>query len=226
MSGSMVSPATEGISQQVYASSQKSKLDMNAFLTMFTTQLKHQDPTNPLESYELAAQLAQFSTVEKLTQVNDNILKEHAYLTSVRNAVIIGAIGKQVTGLDNSLILQDGEASKGQYRLDAPADVTVKIYDAEGRPVRIVEMGSQAAGRYELEWDGNNQAGMKAEDGTYRFEVEAVDAMGNPVDVEETVTGKAYALRTEDANSYLVLDRADGIRLPFDALLEAYDAAR
>jgi flagellar basal-body rod modification protein FlgD len=208
--------STQGTGQ----TSSASKLDMNAFLTMFLTQLKYQDPTNPLESYELASQLAQFSSVEKLTEVNSNMVKLQSYLMSLNNAQMVEMVGKRVVGQSNTLQVSSGKATSADYKLDTPANVSVKIYDENNALVRTVKMGTQAAGKYQIDWDGCNDAGKKVSDGLYSLNLEAVDANGNLLDVTSTISGLVHSFRLEQGSAYLILNGPDGIKLPAGDIIE------
>lgn len=201
------------------------QLDMNAFLRMFTTQLKYQDPTNPLESYELAAQLAQFSSVEKLNEINTNIQAEQALLSSVNNAQMVDLVGKEVIGLDNSIQLKEGQLSKGYYKVGVQADVTVSIYDDKDQLVRTMKVGKVEPGQYEVNWDMRDDAGKTLPDGNYRFDVQAEDAEKNSVDVTKTISGRVFSFRIEEGVPYLMLNGVSGVKLPISAVMEVQQAA-
>jgi flagellar basal-body rod modification protein FlgD len=199
-------------------------LDMNAFLRMFTTQLKHQDPTNPLESYELAAQLAQFSSVEKLTDISAKLAEQQQYLVSLTNAQMVQMIGKEVIGAYDGIQLSDGAVSKGYYELPSQAaNVTVKIMNESGALIRTLNVGAQNAGRYDVNWNGKDEAGNALPNGTYRFDVVPLAADGTSLDVNEFVTGTAYAFRMEGGVPYLVLGGANGLMLPSATVREVHN---
>lgn len=202
------------------------KMDMNGFLTMFTTQLQHQDPSNPLQSYELAAQLAQFSTVSELGQINKTLTEQQTNLSSITNYQMIGAIGKEVVGQDDTIQLTDGQISKGAYTLDAPATaVTVKITDSEGNVVRTMPLeGGQEAGSYNLSWDGLDDYGEAAANGAYHFDVEAVGEDGQAMEVQKTISNTVTAFRMESGVPYLILGGTNGIKLPVSAITEIHDS--
>jgi flagellar basal-body rod modification protein FlgD len=201
------------------------EIGMDGFLNMFMTQLKHQDPTNPLESYELSAQLAQFSSVEKLSQIKTNILKEIDYLTSISYGQMTQMIGKEVVGVDDSVQLHQGETSKSSYKLDVPANVTLKIFNDNESLVRTISLGKQDSGTYDVQWDGLDNSGKTATDGTYRVEVEAEDPEGNSLDVTQTVSGKVYAFRMDQNNPQLIVGGVNGARLALGSITEVRDGA-
>lgn len=202
------------------------ELNMNSFLTMFTTQLRYQDPTNPLESYELAAQLAQFSTVEKLTSVDKKLYELELFMAALNNTQMMDAIGKEVTGVGNKIQITDDGMTKAGFQLDEDAaKVTVKILSESGEVVRTWTLDATAAGKYPLQWDGKNDAGENMPKGSYTFQVDAVDSAGKAVKGTTTVTGTAYSLRMVDGVAYLVLGNADGILLPTGSVMEVKNPA-
>lgn len=215
--GATNTSSTQGSSQ----TQGSNPMNMNSFLTMFTTQLQYQDPTNPLQSYELAAQLAQFSTVSELSQIQQTMQTQQSYLSSMSNALMVNTIGKEVVGQDDSIQLQDGQLSKGSYTLSAPATgVTVKITDSNGNPVRTMQIGQQDAGSYDLSWDGLDDSGNAAPNGTYHFDVQAMGSDGNAMDIQKTISGNVTAFRVESGVPYLILGGANGIKLPISQIME------
>ncbi len=207
------------------SASRSKSLDMNAFLRMFTTQLRYQDPTNPLESYELAAQLAQFSTVEKLTDISARLEEQKQYLVSLTNTHMVQMIGKEVTGAYDGIRVQDGSASKASYELsDQAATVTVKIYTENGVLVRTLEIGPQNPGRHDIQWDGKDQSGKSVPNGTYRFNVEPLASDGSKLEAQEYVQGSAFAFRLVNGVGYLVLGGENGLLLPASTITEVVNA--
>ncbi|HBD08404.1 MAG TPA: flagellar hook capping protein [Syntrophobacteraceae bacterium] len=202
------------------ASAAASKLGMNDFLTLFTTQLQYQDPTNPMESYELASQLASFSSVEQLTNLNSSIKDIQSYLTSLVSTQMVSMMGKEVVGSGNTMELQDGEISSGSYQIGSAAKVTVSIYDENGSLVRTQSLGQQSAGTHAISWDGRNNAGTKVSNGNYTFKVEAVGSDGNAVSAQTKVQGTVSSVRMENGTSYLLLNGSDSLKLSATDVLE------
>ena len=212
----------EGSSQT--ASTGSNSLDQDAFLRLFTTQLQYQDPTNPMESYELAAQLAQFSTVQELTLLNQKVEEAEAYLASINNAQMIECIGKEIVGLSDLIQLEDGKISQMFYELDKPCQVVIHIYDDNDNLVRSLNVGYQEPGEYKVDWDGKDDQGNTVPDGLYRVEIDAVDGRGYAVEVDPTVSGVVYAFRVQDNTPYLILEDEDGVPLAVGAVREIRDA--
>lgn len=192
-------------------------LDMDAFLTLFLTQLQYQDPTNPMESYEMAAQLAQFSTVSELSKMNSNVTSLLNSVSSLANAQMINLIGKEVVAQSNTLQVTDGTSSSGQYEFElasgSTATVTISISDEAGNVVRTKTLESQAGGEYEVAWDGLDNSGKKVSDGSYTFKVTATDSSGNRLDVSTKVSGTAYSYVMDGGGQYLILDGPNGAKV-------------
>ncbi len=192
----------------------ESPLGKDAFLNMFLTQLKHQDPTNPMESHELAAQLAQFTTVERLSEINKNVVEQLSSLTSINYSQMAQMVGQEVVGQDGGIQLYDGRTSASSYDLPVTARVAVKIFNDNGTLVRTLNLGSQAAGNHLVEWDGKNEAGQALGQGRYHAHIEAVDETGNFIQVGQRVSGTVHAFRLVENQPYLVLDHEKGLLLP------------
>lgn len=199
-------------------------MDMNSFLTMFTTQLKYQDPSNPMESHELAAQLAQFSTVEKLTSLDSKLAEVQSYLAALNNAQMVQALGKEVTGASNIIQVTDDSVTKAGFQLGSDAaQTTVRILSSSGETVRTLTLGGTSSGQHSIDWDGKNDAGKKVPSGAYAFEVEATGSDGKALDVDTSVTGTAYAFRMVEGAPYLVLNNDNGVLLPTSAVKEIHN---
>ena len=152
------------------------------FLTLLITQLQNQDPLNPTDSTEYTAQLAQFSSLEQLSNVNTNLEYMQLYQASINNAQAVSFIGKEIIALGDEIQVTDGQAENCRFELGGDASgVVVNIYDSAGNLVKAIEQGAMDAGRQTVEWDGTDQNGNTVADGNYTFEVQAVDASDQEV---------------------------------------------
>ena len=198
-------------------------LGKDAFLQMLVAQLQNQDPLNPMDGTEYTAQLAQFSSLEQLQNINDVL----AELTTAQNAAAnyeaVQYIGKTVNALGDNLMIQDGTVDPVQFSLaDDSAQVYINIYDANGDLVKSVELGPMEAGIGEYEWDGTDNDGNQLADGTYSYELSAVNSAGEAVDTYSFVTAKVTGVAFENGVAYLLAgDRtiplSDVIRVVADA---------
>lgn len=174
--------ATSSPSQALYASlnptreqsGSKEVSPQDRFLKLLVTQLKNQDPLNPMGNAEMTSQMAQISTVEGIDKLNSTlkmILDGDGENQAIQAAAMVGH-GVLVPG--SGLALYDGMAVGG-IELDGPADrVTVTIKDASGIAVKTLELGDLEAGSQAIGWDGTTDDGTQAADGYYTMSVSAV----------------------------------------------------
>jgi flagellar basal-body rod modification protein FlgD len=188
------------------SSATKSKsLDKDAFLKLLTTQLQNQDPLNPTDSTEFTAQLAQFSSLEQLSNVNATLNTLKLYEASINNAQAVGFIGKDIIANGNSIEMKGGQPVSCDYELPAAAkSVVVSIYDATGNFVRDYQKTAVATGEQSLTWDGRDRNGNTVADGAYTFEVQALDQKGAKLDVTTFSKGTVTGVTFEDGITYLI----------------------
>ncbi|NWG86414.1 MAG: flagellar hook assembly protein FlgD [Hydrogenophilaceae bacterium] len=143
------------------------------FLKLLTTQLKNQDPMNPMENAELTSQLAQMSTVEGVSKLNatlETLLQGYQSSQTMQAASLIG----RTVLTDGDTIDLNGSLGAGAFELKESADqVVVKIQDSNGIEVRSLALGPQSDGMVKFGWDGLNNDGQSVPDGGYWFVVEA-----------------------------------------------------
>lgn len=200
-------------SSQGAASKANAKLgtDFDTFLTLLTTQLKNQDPLEPLDSSEFTNQLVQFSSVEQNIATNEN-LEQLLNLTFANFATdAVGYIGKEVVAESPTAILTEGSAQWG-YELDGPADtVQLFITDAAGRLVHTSEF-ENISGTQTFAWDGKDANGRALADGPYTMRVIAQDASENEVEVTMRQSGVVSAVEF-DNNTPVLTVNGSGIQL-------------
>ncbi len=164
---------TDVVNQSKTASS--NAMDQKAFLTLFTTQLKNQNPLDPMKNENFVAQLAQFSQLEATTNMAGT-LKSYVDSTSgERMMASASLIGKKVAVPGAAAMLSNGQAINASIQLDQGADgLTVDVLDSKGNVVRTAQYSAQAAGTLALTWDGLDSAGNALPDGSYTFRAKAV----------------------------------------------------
>ena len=188
------------------SSADETVMGKDDFLTLLVAQLQNQDPLNPSESTEFTAQLAQFSSLEQLQNVNDTLGNFEVYQSTLNNIQSSGFIGKTVTAAGDSLTVQNGEAGSIEFDLSESSDnVYVKIYDAMGEYVADIEAGSLANGKHTIEWDATDDNGAAVSDGTYTFEIMATDEDGNSVASTSFISGQVTGINYESGETKLLL---------------------
>jgi flagellar basal-body rod modification protein FlgD len=177
----------------------------NDFLNLLVTQLQHQDPLNPAESTEFTAQLAQFSSLEQLSNINDNLKNMELFQTSVTNSQAVSYIGKEITARGNTVQLESGQKAECHFELaDRAALAVISIYDASGSFVTSFETGPLNFGRQSAAWDGTDRDGNLAAPGIYRFEVQAVDANNHDLSVTPVISAVVSGVSFKDQTASLI----------------------
>lgn len=156
------------------ASTSTSEAVQDRFLKLLVTQLKNQDPLNPLDNAAVTTQMSQINTVTGIERLNATLASLLGSYQDSEAMQAAGLIGKNVLVSGSTLSLSGGTAYGG-VNLGAPADnVTVTILDGAGRVVQSQSLGARAAGSFSFAWDGRTDAGGSAAPGNYRFTVSAV----------------------------------------------------
>jgi flagellar basal-body rod modification protein FlgD len=192
--------STATTNSQATTGAKKNALTQDDFLKLFTTQLKYQNPLEPLDNSQMATQMAQFNTVDALTRMNETLTQMATNQTSMNNLQIASLIGKKVETQGNSLAIQQGTVGEGMYQLAKPGKVAVQIFNAQGGLVRLIDAGAKDAALQKVEWDGKNQAGATLPDGAYTFKVLAVDSQGQSVSVATHQIGTVNGVSLENGS--------------------------
>jgi flagellar basal-body rod modification protein FlgD len=196
--------STGGSELSAYKSNVMGKDD---FLKLLITQLQHQDPLKPTDSTEFTAQLAQFSSLEQLNDVNDNLLELQNFQASINNAQAVSLIGKDITAKGNFVQLTDDLPVGCPISLANDAAVAVvNIYDSTGEFVKAFESPNLSDGRHTLFWDGTDKHGNRAANGNYTFEVLAADSKGENIQATTYYNGTVNKVTFEDNLSYVITD--------------------
>ena len=176
------------------------------FLTLLITQLRNQDPLNPSDSTEFTAQLAQFSSLEQLQNINSALASFEVYQSTANNIQASNFIGQTVTAAGDTVSVTNGTSDSLSVELEAPAQtVYIQIYDAYGEYVTDIEAGSLDAGMHTLAWDATDQYGADVADGRYTFSVMAVDADGNSVSTTSYITGLVTGVDYQSGETMLLI---------------------
>jgi len=163
------------------------------FLKLLVTQLKNQDPLNPLDNAQMTSQLAQMSTVTGIEKLNTTLNSLVNDLGNSQSMQAASMIGKSVLVPGSELVLSGGQGFGGVNLASSADQVTVKILDANGNVIQSQSLGARDAGVFNIGWDGTTETGEKAADGAYKFEVTATQG-GNAVEVSALQVGTVSAL--------------------------------
>ena len=196
--------ATSGSSASSTTSSSTSGLGMDAFLQLLVTQLQYQDPLDPMDDKDFVAELAQFSSLEQLTEINTGI---EGLSTLSQEQQMIGAvnfIGKTIEANGTAVNVEDGAATSVTFTLpEDAATCLVNVLDSSGNIVRTVDLGATTAGEVEFKWDGKDYDGNAVDDGQYQVAVTATNADGDVMTVTSTMTGTVEGIQQVSGSYYL-----------------------
>jgi flagellar basal-body rod modification protein FlgD len=213
---------TAGAANEAQAANGKSGMGQKDFLILFTTQLKNQDPLDPVKNEAFVAQLAQFSQLEATTNMSTTLTNFVTSMSSNQITTSANLLGKKVSVPDGPAQLSAGQPIQGIVSLPTGAQgVQFQVFDDKGGLVNTQILGGQVAGDMTWTWDGVNDAGNVLPDGNYRFVATAVvqGKTSNPkVSTMATVIGisqqadKSMLLQIQGGKSVKLADvtRIDG----------------
>jgi flagellar basal-body rod modification protein FlgD len=167
----------------------RNQLGQEEFLKLMTTQLTNQDPRKPMESGDFLAQIAQFSTVSGIKELQDSFARFADSVRSDQGLQAANLVGRSVLVAADKGLLAAGGNLDGEIQVSGPASaVTVDILDSNGQLVKKIELGPQAEGNVAFNWDGSTIDGGYANPGTYKIQANAV--------IDGTNTGLASMIRS------------------------------
>ena len=179
--------------------------DFDTFLQLLTTQLRNQDPLEPMDTNEFTNQLVQFSGIEQ--QIQTNTYLETLITSSQAQAVnaVVGYLGTNVTAEGVATNLADGSASWTLQSNIAAGASTIRISDENGREV-FSAPHALAAGKSSYTWDGRTSTGQPAPEGLYRIQVQGSTTNGDPVDVDTAISGKVTSVDVTGGEPVLYIE--------------------
>ena len=186
----------------------KKDLDKDAFLKILVAQLTYQDPLNPMDDKDFVAQLAQFSSLEQLTNISGSM--ETMIGQQAQSAIgdAVGLIGKEVSASGYTLAKEGSSVSTLHYYCGADIESGfLNIYDQDNN-LRYTEILGPKQGDtlHKFVWNGRDYNGDILPDGIYSVGIAGEDADGNPVYIQMEVTGKVEGVVTDNGKIYLVLE--------------------
>jgi flagellar basal-body rod modification protein FlgD len=155
------------------SSTSETDASQDRFLKLLVTQLKNQDPLNPMDNAQMTSQLAQISTVSGIEKLNTTMASLSETFNSGQAMQAASLVGKGVMVAGSQLALAGGQAYGGVNLSGSADQVRLQILNASGAVVQTQDLGPRDVGNFSFAWDGMNDAGAVMPNGTYKFVVEA-----------------------------------------------------
>ena len=195
---STVQSATSAATTASSTTSTKNILGKDEFLKMLIAQLKHQDPLNPMDGTAFTAQLAQFSSLEQLQNINTQLSSFTKQQQSLSNTQAVNLIGREVLAKGDTIVAQ-GKPVDLSYVLNSDAaQWLVRIYNANGELVDALTFKNQKQGMNTLTWTPPSST-----TGSCTFEVSATDSAGQSVAADAMILGEVTGVNYRDGVTYL-----------------------
>jgi flagellar basal-body rod modification protein FlgD len=173
------------------------------FLKLLVTQMKNQDPLNPMDNAQVTSQLAQISTVNGIQQLNTTMQSLSSSFMAGQSLQSASLIGHTVLTDGSTLNVADGTPALGAIELAQAADnVKVNIVSPAGNIVRQLDLGPQKSGMTGFQWDGLSDGGAKVAAGSYTFQVAATSG-GQKVDVTSFMAGAVSSITLKTDGTHL-----------------------
>ena len=204
--------ATNAAAAATAASSSSAANTQDRFLKLLVTQMKNQDPLNPMDNAQVTSQMAQLSTVSGIDKLNVTLQALSNSMTSNQSVQAASMIGHGVLVPGNGVDLANGSAFGG-FELTESADrVNITIKDKAGVLVRNIQLGVQPAGTGHWQWDGLDNNGAKVAEGSYTFAANA-DQAGKKNDVLGLQFGMVNSVSQGKQGVTLSVGQLDGVAI-------------
>lgn len=184
----------------------KNEMGKDDFMKLMAAQLKYQDPVTPMKNEEMAAQLAQFSALEQMFNVNQNLEKMAAGQKPQENVLAASLIGKKIISDSARLNLEKDKSTTINF--DLPADAmkgSVSVVNAKGEVVRELSLVGAKSGPQKIVWDGKNDKGLPLDPGEYSFKVSALDKQEKPIQASLSEAGIITGVSFEGGKPFLLM---------------------
>ena len=186
------------------------------FLKLLIAQLAAQDPLDPMGAQDFSAQLAQFSGLEQMTNVNANLEILQKLQTASQNTSSLNLIGKTVESYGNAFNHSVNSSETLSYSLASDAvSVRIDMFDSTGSQVDMIRIDNQGQGKNTASWDGFDKHGNPLPAGTYSYTVKADNQAGVPIAVDTFSSGLVSDVVFGKDETYAIVN---GKELPISAI--------
>lgn len=204
----IINRATGQKPKSIYKDGPHNQMGKDEFLKLLTFQMQHQDPMNPMDQSKMTGELAQFSQLEQLTNLNAKYDKANQNQMIQDKFFAASFVGKEVVTSGSSLKLtQEGESADVLFKLDGPAKkIVIRIMDEKNQTVGEIWKENMGEGPQQITWDAVTLDGQPAGKGNYKAVVKAWDEVGAEVGAQTQATGLVTSVAFEDGEPVLTVD--------------------
>ena len=200
-----IDPVTGGSQTAAAAAKAKDQLGQDQFLQLMVAQLRHQDPTSPMDPADFLGQLAQFGTVTGIQGMQGSI---SALSESLRSSQVLNGtnlVGRDILVDAQTAYLADEGAVYGAADIPAGTrSANLVITDAAGQQVRSLAL-PVAQGEIVFEWDGTLESGERAGSGDYQITVVA-DVAGQSEQLGTQLLARVGSVSIDPKSNSLTLN--------------------
>jgi flagellar basal-body rod modification protein FlgD len=198
------------------------ELGKDDFLQLLIAQMSHQDPTEPMKNEDFVAQLAQFSSLEQMENMNGSLTEslnwDYLLSQTISNTMATSLIGRSVRADSSQVYLETAGAADIALNLDRTTqELKVDIVDSNGVVVKSITQRGMDKGDHIINWDGTDNSGVQVASGMYTVQVSATDGSGNAYSPSQFMEGKVDGIIYKDGYALLSIN---GQNIPLAAVSE------
>ncbi len=192
----------------IYKEGPHNQMGKDEFLKLLTYQLQHQDPMNPMDQGKMTGELAQFSQLEQLAELNKKFDQGNKTQGMQDKFYAASFVGKKIVTHGSSLDLKNsGDPADVLFKLDGEAmKVMVRIHDEKNNIIGEIWKDGMSAGGHQVTWDGVSLDGTPAVKGKYRIQVKAWDQAGQEVGTRTEATGVVSSVTFDEGEPVLTVN--------------------
>ncbi|WP_097461754.1 flagellar hook assembly protein FlgD [Mangrovitalea sediminis] len=197
-----------------------SALGKDQFMNLMLAQLNNQDPLNPTDNTQFLAQLAQFSSLEQMQNLNTSVQSFSSQFRSQQALQASAMVGRSVVAQSNTASLgASGKISGFADLANATNDLKVQVLDSSGSLVKTMDLGQQPAGQVAFNWDGKDAGGNSMPTGSYTLNAVASDGAGGSAQVPTLISANVNSVSIGSDGS-ITLNLADMGSVPLSSVTQ------
>lgn len=198
--------ATANLFSKVTERTTKKDMDKEAFLRLLITQLKNQDPLEPMKDRDFIAQMSQLSSLEQIMNMSKSVQQFVDTAAQLYRTQAVSMIGKTAVVKTNTITVSNGVPETKVFKLDAPATIVVRIFDQNGKLIKEQKLGNVDAGMQLIAWDGKDENGIKVKDGKYTFKILKLTGNGDYEEIPSVESGVVSGVQFDGSRISVVVN--------------------